>query len=124
MESKKLSARVLAYRDAIQQARDAGVAWSQLAELFDAKNTGYFSDVCRAMSKSKYKPCEQLPLPEPIKQAKRIDQRKHDQDSTQKTVVNSNNEPQNQNRRPLPGEIPAGDDEIAKALEKKGIVFK
>ncbi|MBE7566820.1 hypothetical protein [Acidithiobacillus sp. HP-11] len=63
MESTKLSARVASYRDAIKAARDAGVTWGQLAALFNA-NEKYFWTVCKAMDHGRYKPCEQLPLPE------------------------------------------------------------
>jgi hypothetical protein len=63
MESTKLSARVVGYVDAIGRAREAGMTWKQLAELFHA-DTKYFAAACRAARKSKYQPAEQKPLPE------------------------------------------------------------
>ena len=69
MESKKLSARVSAYRDAVVAARGAGVTWAQLAALFGAQPK-YFAKVCtKAMSGGRYQPTEQLPLPARISDA-------------------------------------------------------
>lgn len=105
MESKKLSARVSAYRDAVVAARRAGVTWAQLAALFGAQPK-YFAKVCtKAMSGGRYQPTEQLPLPAPQKQL----QQKHPEKA----------------RRPLPGQIPVGDgDAMNEALAAKGIKWR
>lgn len=108
MESTKLSARVTAYRDAIREARDAGVTWGQLAALFSA-DAKYFSAVCKAMDTGRYKAVEQLPLPEAQVPGKTSKQHlgKAPSAFTEK--------------RPLPGQqIPVGDAEaIVDAVEEK-----
>jgi hypothetical protein len=88
MESKKLSARVVAYRDAINAAREAGVTWAQLSALFGA-DAKYFAAVCKTIDKSRYKACEQLPLPEAVQQ-KNV------------KAVNASSIVQTANKRPLP----------------------
>lgn len=117
MESKKLSARVSAYRDAVVAARGAGVTWAQLAALFDAQPK-YFAKVCtRAMSGGRYQPTEQLPLPEPQKQL----QQQHPEKQQDEQVAQR--EPAA--RRPLPGQIPVGDgDAMNEALAAKGIKWR
>lgn len=94
MESTKLSARVTAYRDAIKTAREAGVTWGQLSALFGAEQK-YFASVCKAMDKSKYKPCEQLPLPEP-------EVRKTTRPAIASNVAIENTNGNSSTRRPLP----------------------
>lgn len=105
MESTKLSARVTAYRDAIKSARDAGVTWAQLAALFNA-DAKYFASVCKAMVAGRYKPCEQLPLPEPEAKRKPTVAVTTTAPATDQATV------QNDKKRPLPGQqIPVGDAE-------------
>jgi hypothetical protein len=112
MESARFTARLTAYSDAIAEARKAGITWAQLAALFDVKPKTMAAAYKVAIS-GKYIAPEQLPLPGTGTKTE------HKKAATEKT------EHEPHKPRPLPGQIPVGDgDEMAKALEKKGIIFK
>lgn len=68
MESSRLSARLCAYVDAIQEARAAGVTWRQIGDLFGAKGKTAAAAYKVAVS-GKYVSKEQKPLPEPARPA-------------------------------------------------------
>lgn len=120
MESKKLSARVSAYRDAVVAARRAGVTWAQLAALFDAQPK-YFAKVCtKAMSGGRYQPTEQLPLPEPAVAVGTV----KSTGSGAQPVVQAATEAATPVRKPLPGIRKIGegtDDERFARLRALGI---
>ncbi len=61
MESSRLSARLSAYLNAIDLARQAGVTWAQLGALFGT-NGKYMAEAAKT-AKRRYRAEEQLPLP-------------------------------------------------------------
>ncbi len=64
MESKKLSARLGGYIDAIQSARAEGVTWKQLAGVFGAEPKYFHAAVKKVVKAGKHVGREQKPLPE------------------------------------------------------------
>ncbi|MEL5850012.1 MAG: hypothetical protein U7M05_11720 [Candidatus Igneacidithiobacillus chanchocoensis] len=109
IQSKKLSARIESYREAIAAARAAGVTWEQIASALGGKPK-YVAALYH--KRPRYPAAEQLPLPEP--------------EQTKKIVQSAQSQTQGQ-QRPLPtvpGTIPDDPDDRIAALAKKGIVFK
>ncbi len=109
IESKRLSARVESYRDAIAEARSAGITWEQIAAVLGCKPK-YLAALYH--KPSRYKSPVQLPLPDPAKKA---------------TSTKANEVKEQVQMRPLPtvpGTIPADQDERLAELAKKGIVFR
>ncbi|MHB9043093.1 hypothetical protein [Acidithiobacillus sp.] len=62
MESSRLSARLSAYLNAIDLARQAGVTWAQLGALFGTSGK-YMAEAVKVGKSGKYRAQEQLPLP-------------------------------------------------------------
>lgn len=62
MESSRLSARLSAYLNAIDLARQAGVTWAQLGRLFGTSGK-YMSEAVKVAKSGKYRSQEQLLLP-------------------------------------------------------------
>ena len=61
MESSRLSARLSAYLNAIDLARQAGVTWAQLGRLFGTSGK-YMSEAVKVAKSGKYRSQEQLLL--------------------------------------------------------------
>lgn len=63
MESTRVSARLAGYVEAISEAREAGITWRQIGELFgvQAKTAAAAYKIAR---QGRYKVHEQKPLPE------------------------------------------------------------
>ncbi|MDA8152498.1 MAG: hypothetical protein M0003_07250 [Acidithiobacillus sp.] len=64
MESSRLSARLSAYLNAIDLARQAGVTWAQIGALFGTSGK-YMAEAAKT-AKIRYRAEEQLPLPLPL----------------------------------------------------------
>lgn len=73
MEPRKLTARVAGYLDAIRAARERGITWAELAEVFSARSAPALRAAVRrarsAVDTGRIVPGEQMLLPEPPQQA-------------------------------------------------------